>query len=127
MRARAIAHICCLPPLRVPANYRDYHGSTQSNDWRMSVDPIDQGINVVAYPEATLIYLLSSALQELLYEHSHLCVSKTTNSDAALRCLSKVFELPGYFLSLSSKMSQTFVERINQLQADLSRTEAALR
>ncbi|MBM0745439.1 glycogen debranching enzyme N-terminal domain-containing protein, partial (plasmid) [Phormidium sp. CLA17] len=45
--------------LKALVNYRDYHGSTQSNGWGMSIDPISQGISVIAYPDATPIYLLS--------------------------------------------------------------------
>jgi predicted glycogen debranching enzyme len=45
--------------LKALVNYRDYHGSTQSNGWGMGVDPIEQGISVVAYPGAAPIYLLS--------------------------------------------------------------------
>jgi predicted glycogen debranching enzyme len=45
--------------LQALVNYRDYHGSTQSNGWGMSIDPIRQGISVIAYPNATPLYLLS--------------------------------------------------------------------
>jgi predicted glycogen debranching enzyme len=45
--------------LKALVNYRDYHGSTQSSDRRMSIEPIDSGIQVTAYPGATPIYLIS--------------------------------------------------------------------
>jgi predicted glycogen debranching enzyme len=45
--------------LKTLVNYRDYHGSTQSNGWGMSIEPIHQGICVTAYPGAKPIYLLS--------------------------------------------------------------------
>ncbi|AKG20111.1 amylo-alpha-1,6-glucosidase [Calothrix sp. 336/3] len=45
--------------LKAMVNYRDYHGTTQANDWRMSLERVEQGICVTAYPEATPIYLLS--------------------------------------------------------------------
>ncbi|MGA7933364.1 MAG: amylo-alpha-1,6-glucosidase [Kovacikia sp.] len=45
--------------LKALVNYRDYHGSTQSNGWGMSIDPISQGVCVTAYPTATPLYLLS--------------------------------------------------------------------
>ncbi len=41
-------------------NYRDYHGDTQSNGWQMSVQQVDQGICVTAYPGAAPLYLLSN-------------------------------------------------------------------
>lgn len=56
--------------LKALVNYRDYHGSTQSNGWGMSIDPVNQGICVTAYPEAAPIYLLSDALQEPLRERA---------------------------------------------------------
>jgi predicted glycogen debranching enzyme len=45
--------------LKAMVNYRDYHGSTQANDWRMSLDTVEMGICVTAYPEAVPLYLLS--------------------------------------------------------------------
>jgi predicted glycogen debranching enzyme len=45
--------------LRATVNYRDYHGSTQGNDWQMNVEPIDGGIKIVAYDNATPLYLSS--------------------------------------------------------------------
>ncbi|NJR62367.1 MAG: glycogen debranching protein [Cyanobacteria bacterium CRU_2_1] len=40
-------------------NYRDYHGSTQANGWRMNVEQVDRGIYIQAYPGAVPMYLLS--------------------------------------------------------------------
>jgi predicted glycogen debranching enzyme len=40
-------------------NYRDYHNSTQANDWQMHVAEVDRGVCVEAYPGATPLYLLS--------------------------------------------------------------------
>lgn len=45
--------------LKAFVNYRDYHGSTQANGWQMSIKPIAQGIQVIAYSEATPLYLLT--------------------------------------------------------------------
>ncbi|MBW4614049.1 MAG: amylo-alpha-1,6-glucosidase [Desmonostoc vinosum HA7617-LM4] len=45
--------------LKAMVNYRDYHNSTQSNGWRMSVEQVTQGICVSAYPDATPLYLLT--------------------------------------------------------------------
>ncbi|MBW4636319.1 MAG: amylo-alpha-1,6-glucosidase [Iphinoe sp. HA4291-MV1] len=45
--------------LKAMVNYRDYHGSTQSNGWQMSVEPVTKGICVTAYPGAVPLYLLS--------------------------------------------------------------------
>jgi len=49
--------------LEALVNYRDYHGSTQSNGWQMSIEAIAQGIQVTAYPGATPFYLLSNSAQ----------------------------------------------------------------
>jgi predicted glycogen debranching enzyme len=45
--------------LKALVNYRDYHGGTQGNDWQMNVEPIDGGIKIVAYDNATPLYLSS--------------------------------------------------------------------
>ncbi|MEH1883177.1 amylo-alpha-1,6-glucosidase [Nostoc sp.] len=45
--------------LKAMVNYRDYHSDTQSNDWKMSVEEVEQGICVTAYPGAVPVYLLS--------------------------------------------------------------------
>ncbi|MEC4814995.1 MAG: amylo-alpha-1,6-glucosidase [Scytonema sp. PMC 1069.18] len=47
--------------LKAMVNYRDYHGDTQSNDWQMSVESIEGGICVSAYPGAKPLYLLSDS------------------------------------------------------------------
>jgi predicted glycogen debranching enzyme len=44
-------------------NYRDHHGNTQRNDWEMRIDPVHQGVRIIAYPEATPVYLLSDRAQ----------------------------------------------------------------
>jgi len=38
-------------------NYRDFHSTTHAGDWRMSVQPVPQGIRVAAYDGATPFYL----------------------------------------------------------------------
>ena len=43
--------------LKALVNYRDYHGSTQGNDWQMNVEPIEGGIRIVAHENATPLYL----------------------------------------------------------------------
>ncbi|MBD2531289.1 amylo-alpha-1,6-glucosidase [Nostoc flagelliforme FACHB-838] len=45
--------------LKAMVNYRDYHSDTQSNDWQMSVEQMEQGICVTAYPGAAPLYILS--------------------------------------------------------------------
>lgn len=47
--------------LKAMVNYRDYHSDTQSNDWQMSVEQVEQGICVTAYPGAVPLYLLSDS------------------------------------------------------------------
>ena len=43
--------------LKALVNYRDYHGSTQGNDWQMNVDRIEGGIKIAAHDNATPLYL----------------------------------------------------------------------
>jgi predicted glycogen debranching enzyme len=45
--------------LRAIVNYRDYHGSTQDNNWQMNVEQIDHGIKISAFDNATPLYLSS--------------------------------------------------------------------
>ncbi|MDM9380313.1 amylo-alpha-1,6-glucosidase [Chlorogloeopsis sp. ULAP01] len=45
--------------LKAMVNYRDYHGGTQSNGWKMSVELVERGICVTAYESAIPLYLLS--------------------------------------------------------------------
>lgn len=44
--------------LKALVNYRDYHGSTQGG-WQMAVAPVERGICITAYSEATPLYLLT--------------------------------------------------------------------
>ncbi len=45
--------------LKALVNYRDYHGSTHTRDWQMSIDAVENGIRVTAFGEAVPLYLLS--------------------------------------------------------------------
>jgi predicted glycogen debranching enzyme len=66
---RYILHRAAQPialTLKALVNYRDYHGSTQSHEWQMSITPIEQGVCVVAYPEAVPLYLFCEAPQKSL-------------------------------------------------------------
>ncbi|MEH1785790.1 MAG: amylo-alpha-1,6-glucosidase [Nostoc sp.] len=47
--------------LKAMVNYRDYHSDTQSNGWQMSVEEVEQGICVTAYPGAVPLYLVSDS------------------------------------------------------------------
>jgi predicted glycogen debranching enzyme len=46
--------------LRALVNYRDYHSTTHSGDWRMNVEPVARGLCVRAFDAATPHYLLSA-------------------------------------------------------------------
>jgi predicted glycogen debranching enzyme len=45
--------------LKVLVNYRDFHATTHAGDWRMSVEPVESGVRVVAFGGATPFYLMS--------------------------------------------------------------------
>ncbi|AUT03159.1 glycogen debranching protein [Nostoc sp. CENA543] len=47
--------------LKAMVNYRDYHGDTQSNGWQMSLETVEKGICITAYPSATPFYLVSDS------------------------------------------------------------------
>ncbi len=44
-------------------NYRDHHGETRAQDWRMTIVPMDHGICVAAYPDAVQLQILSDRAQ----------------------------------------------------------------
>jgi glycogen debranching enzyme len=48
--------------LRILVNYRNHHGNTQAHGWRMAINPVDQGLQVHSFPEATPFYLLSPTI-----------------------------------------------------------------
>ena len=45
--------------IKTLVNYRDYHANTHANDWQMQINPVSNGLQVVAFDEATPFYLLS--------------------------------------------------------------------
>jgi predicted glycogen debranching enzyme len=45
--------------VKAMTNYREDHGSTQANSWQMSVENVDRGVCVTAYPGAVPLYLLA--------------------------------------------------------------------
>lgn len=45
--------------LKAMVNYRDYHGDTHNNGWQMTVEPVNQGICITAYPDAVPLYLVT--------------------------------------------------------------------
>jgi predicted glycogen debranching enzyme len=54
--------------LKALVNYRDYHSRTQGNAWQMAIEPVKQGIQVTAFPEAVPLLLLSDALRDGMAE-----------------------------------------------------------
>src|SRR5258706_7035222 len=46
--------------LKALVNYRDFHAATHAGDWRMSVEPVERGVRVVAFNGATPFYLMSA-------------------------------------------------------------------
>jgi predicted glycogen debranching enzyme len=51
--------------LKALVNYREHHGNVRSWGWQMAVDRVEQGIRVVASPDATPLYLLSEQADAL--------------------------------------------------------------
>ena len=47
--------------LKALVNYRDFHSTTRANDWQLDVQPVRNGLRVVAFAGATPFYLLSVA------------------------------------------------------------------
>lgn len=46
--------------LKALVNYRDFHSLTHAGNWRMKIDPINEGVRVQAFEGATPFYLKSS-------------------------------------------------------------------
>jgi len=46
--------------LKALVNYRDFHATTHAGDWRMRVDPLENGVRVVAFDGAAPFYLKSA-------------------------------------------------------------------
>ena len=43
--------------LKALVNYRDFHGSTHAGNWRMKIEPVENGVQVIAFDGATPFYL----------------------------------------------------------------------
>jgi predicted glycogen debranching enzyme len=43
--------------MKALVNYRDFHASTHAGDWHMSIDPLEDGVKIVAFDGATPFYL----------------------------------------------------------------------
>ena len=46
--------------LKVLVNYRDFHSLTHADNWRMNIQPVEHGLNVLAFEGAKPFYLLSA-------------------------------------------------------------------
>ncbi|MFN6476682.1 amylo-alpha-1,6-glucosidase [Nostoc sp. DedQUE07] len=66
--------------LKAIVNYRDYHSDTQSNGWQMSVEEVEQGICVTAYPGAVPLYLLSDSPKGDAYGGKLRSISRVSTS-----------------------------------------------
>lgn len=45
--------------IKALVNYRDHHASTFAGDWRMTIEPVEHGLRVIAFDGATPFYILS--------------------------------------------------------------------
>jgi predicted glycogen debranching enzyme len=60
--------------LKAWVNYRDFHSSTHAGDWRMNIEPLQDGVKISAFDGATPFYLRSSSAQcEPRHEWYHDC------------------------------------------------------
>ncbi|HEX4646232.1 MAG TPA: glycogen debranching enzyme N-terminal domain-containing protein, partial [Verrucomicrobiae bacterium] len=46
---------------KILVSYRDYHATTHGDGWQMKIDPVENGIRVVAFDGATPFYLMSTS------------------------------------------------------------------
>jgi predicted glycogen debranching enzyme len=54
--------------LKALVNYRDFHSSTHAGDWRMKIEPVQDGVKISAFDGATPFYLRSGAQCEPRHE-----------------------------------------------------------
>ncbi|HVS89867.1 MAG TPA: amylo-alpha-1,6-glucosidase [Candidatus Acidoferrum sp.] len=60
--------------LKALVNYRDFHSSTSAGEWRMKIEPLQDGVKISAFDGATPFYLRSSGAQcEPRHEWYHDC------------------------------------------------------
>jgi predicted glycogen debranching enzyme len=60
--------------LKALVNYRDFHSSTSAGEWRMKIEPVQDGVKISAFDGATPFYLRSSGAQcEPRHEWYHDC------------------------------------------------------
>ncbi|MCP5097427.1 MAG: glycogen debranching protein [Chloroflexi bacterium] len=52
-------------------NYRDIHSETHANDWKMEIDPVEDGLKITAYTSATPIYILADRATLILNHDWH--------------------------------------------------------
>jgi predicted glycogen debranching enzyme len=46
---------------KVLVNYRDFHSSTHAGEWRMNIEPVENGVRVTAFDGASPFYLRSAS------------------------------------------------------------------
>jgi predicted glycogen debranching enzyme len=49
--------------LRTLINYRDFHSNTHAGDWRMKIDAVKNGLQIIAFEGAIPFYLLSAGAE----------------------------------------------------------------
>jgi predicted glycogen debranching enzyme len=57
VRASSSAELEC----KTLVNYRDFHSFTHAGDWRMKIDPLSDGLRIIAFDGATPFYARSSS------------------------------------------------------------------
>lgn len=72
--------------IKAIVNYRDHHASTFAGDWRMQVVPLENGLCITAFDDATPFYLLSTGTETIpkheWYKDYHLSVEAYRGLDA---------------------------------------------
>ena len=62
--------------IKAMVNYRDYHSTTHANGWQMQINPVEAGLQIIAFDGATPFYLLSDqaevAPHHAWYQNYHL-------------------------------------------------------
>ncbi|MGF1480692.1 MAG: amylo-alpha-1,6-glucosidase [Cyanophyceae cyanobacterium] len=57
--------------LKALVNYRSYHSRTKAQGWQMNIESTGRGVRVVAFPEATPLYLLADRGETCIVNEWH--------------------------------------------------------
>jgi predicted glycogen debranching enzyme len=107
-------------------NYRDYHGETQSNDWRMDVRKIERGLSIQAFEQAAPFYIYSDCANAEIENTWYRRFSLKTEQYRGFSGVEDHLNAGEFFVSLTPGESVTFIlstEATPNMDGDTAYTE----